>query len=139
MRFLIVSIAVLLSATFALAASTPKGVCEELATAARNNDFDTFNKLSTPPGRGLASKPKGNKENFQSMHQKQLDRIKDLTCGTELVAGDQAVVKATSKGESRLVPFHKYSDLWRFDLPTYQAFNQIQHGQKHGHKGKKKK
>ncbi|MCB9255062.1 MAG: hypothetical protein H6617_10310 [Bdellovibrionaceae bacterium] len=138
MRFLIVSIAVLLSATFAFAASTPKEVCEQLAKAARNNDFDTFTKLSTPPGRGIASTPKANQKNFQSMHQKQLDRIKDLACGTELVAGNQAVVKATSKGESRLVPFHKYSDLWRFDLPTYQAFNQIQHGH-HGKGGHKKK
>lgn len=109
----------------AFAASSPREVCQQLAAAAKANDYATFSKLASPAGRSIASVRKGNSKTLQKAHKGQLEKLKNLSCETELIAGSQAVVKATSKGESRLVPFLRAANQWRFDLKTYRAFNQI--------------
>ncbi len=65
---------------------------------------------------------KGTKGSFQKMHAGYMDRLQDLSCGSEVIATDHAVVESESKGERRLIPFVKTNEGWRFDMGTYQSF-----------------
>lgn len=69
----------------------------------------------------------GGEEGFHKMHEKELARLKDLTCKEEKVAGDHAWVEAVSQQETRLVPFKLQDGKWKFDMHAYHAFyHQIQ-------------
>lgn len=75
-----------------------------------------------------AKNKKATKGNFQKMQSQYFEQLQDLECGKETVANDRAVVESTSKGEKRLVPFVKTGEGWKFDMKTYQAFYDIEHG-----------
>ncbi|MEY4615412.1 MAG: hypothetical protein RJB66_372 [Pseudomonadota bacterium] len=65
---------------------------------------------------------KGSEEGFHKMHEKEIERLKDLTCKEEKIVGDHAWVEAVSKNESRLVPFKMQDGSWKFDMHTYHSF-----------------
>ena len=61
-------------------------------------------------------------EGFHKMHEKELSRLKDITCKDEKIAGDRAWVEAVSQNEARLIPFKKKDGQWKFDMHTYHSF-----------------
>lgn len=127
-----------------MSTGTPKQVCEALAKAATENNFKAFMELSAMPmgyGRDCLDKTRTGKNKgkqapqdhcgmhgknmeggFQKMHEKQMDRLKSLSCKDEKIVGDHAWVEATSKEEARLVPFKMMDGKWKFDMRTYHSF-----------------
>ncbi len=61
-------------------------------------------------------------EGFKKMHEKEMERLKDLNCKEEKIAGDHAWVEAISQNETRLVPFKMVEGKWKFDMRTYHSF-----------------
>jgi hypothetical protein len=61
-------------------------------------------------------------EGFKKMHEKEMERLKDLNCKEEKIAGDHAWVEAISQNETRLVPFKMVDGKWKFDMKTYHSF-----------------
>lgn len=119
------------------AASTPspKATCAQLAEAAKKDDFPAIQALTTdwaPPGGhpGEMAAPNPSKSGpsqkspaaIHAMHEHHLSQLKDLTCGSEHVAGDHAVVEAESLGQKRLIPFIQVNGQWKFDARTYMSF-----------------
>ena len=103
----------------AFGATTPKKTCNALAEAARDNDHQAYIRL-TLGSRALASKNYG-KKGFERMHKGQEAKLKNLKCGEELIAGDKAVVKATTRKGSRLIPFVLQAKDWKFDSQSYRT------------------
>jgi hypothetical protein len=62
------------------------------------------------------------KKGMGKMDHNYMERLKDLTCTKENIAGDHAVVEAKSEGQERLIPFVKMQDGWKFDERTYHSF-----------------
>lgn len=116
-------------------ASTPTAVCQAIVDSAKNKDFEGMKKWMTEmgPHHGMQTgSKKGQKEAFLKMESEHFDTIKDLTCGTELLANDHAVVMSESKGEKRLIPFIKQNNSWKFDVHTYHSFYADEsHGKHH--------
>lgn len=127
--------------------TTPKQACEALAKAAAEDNFKAFSEWTAMPAmmdhEGMACDHKKCKdkncpmhkkgkehhhagmpseEGFHKMHQKEMARLKDLSCKDEKIAGDHAWVEAISQNESRLVPFRMEDGKWKFDIHAYHAF-----------------
>ncbi|MEQ1666375.1 MAG: hypothetical protein ABL927_13475 [Bdellovibrionales bacterium] len=126
--------------TAAALPATPKATCEALVAAAQQSNFEAFANLSLMGGPGMKMKhmkmaghnPKM-KGAFEKMHKDQLEKLKNLTCGTEHIADTRAFVETTSEGKMRYVPFVKEDTGWKFDTHTYMSFYDA------GMKGKRKK
>lgn len=115
------------SATAAETASSPAGVCQALVKAAQDKNYDAFMSLADMPGHKMG-KAGAQKPKFEGMHMKYMDRLKDLSCGAEMVADDRAVVESASQGKKRLIPFVKADGTWKFDAKTYMAFYHYEGG-----------
>ena len=63
---------------------------------------------------------------FARMSRRFFENVPDLTCGTELIAQDRAIVESESQGKKRLIPFIKTDEGWMFDLQTYRSFYQAE-------------
>lgn len=121
-------------------ADSPKAVCDQLARAARKDDFQAFQALSTgwtsqmASGHGASSPPQGGattpgkaESELHSVHQSHLGQLKDLRCDAEHIADDHAVVEAESQGRKRLIPFIEVKGHWKFDARTYLSFYPMHH------------
>ena len=81
-------------------------------------------KHAMPGMHGMHGMPTA--EDFHKMHEKEMERLKTLTCKDEKIAGDHAWVEAISQNETRLVPFKLVDGKWKFDMHTYHSFYQPQ-------------
>jgi hypothetical protein len=121
------------------ASKSPKEVCNTLVDAAKKDDFNTVKQWTLWGGHGMrhdkqqagtsdaasAKTPaKGGKmeAEFHKMHDQDMAALKDMSCGSETLAGDHAMVQAESKGQKRLIPFAQRDGRWMFDARTYMSF-----------------
>jgi hypothetical protein len=98
--------------------------CKELIAAAKADNFEAVSSMMIFPDHGKTKMAmnKKNKMEFEKMHKENMAAIRDMTCGSELIAGDRAMVTAMSKDEERLIPFIQKDGKWKFDMKTYRAF-----------------
>jgi hypothetical protein len=61
-------------------------------------------------------------KHFEKMHKDHWAQLKELSCGTEIVTNDRAVIEAKTTEQSRLIPFVKTEEGWKFDAKTYMSF-----------------
>lgn len=119
--------------------NTPKEACEAIVKAGIDDNFKAFMELTIVPtghdkeknknqnGRqdrcGIPGMNEKNLEKgFHKMHEKHLELLKSISCKDEKIAGDRSWVEATSKEESRLIPFKVADGKWKFDMKTYFSF-----------------
>lgn len=124
--------------------NTPKEACEAIVKAGIDDNFQAFKDLTImPTGHEKNSSDKGKNKNqsgrqdrcgipgmneknleegFHKMHEKHLELLKSINCKDEKIAGDRSWVEATSKEESRLIPFKIADGKWKFDMKTYLSF-----------------
>jgi len=107
--------------------ASPGDVCKQLVEAAKKDDFDAVKKMSKGEPHGKQAKG-----HFHKMHGEYMERLKNIGCGSDLVADDHAVVEAQTEGKKRLIPFVKEESGWKFDAMTYMTF--YPHGKMAGHK-----
>ncbi len=128
----------------------PSEVCRRLVEAAQTDNLEEVKNLSIgmrskaglkPPvgmknkrefaknGSSVASSRTSSvaldpkvKERFDRMHRKYFERIKNMSCGAEQIAGHHAIVTAISGPDQRFIPFVEEDGAWKFDMKTYRAF-----------------
>ncbi len=126
-------------------AASPKTACDQIVAAAKKDDFKTVESLTANwgmphhgAGETAGMNPKKMESDVKSAHQHHLSQLKDLSCGDEHVAGDHAVVEASSQGQKRLIPFVQVNGQWKFDARTYMSFyHRAMH--EHGHEASQEK
>lgn len=123
----------------ATAGTTPTQVCSQLVEAAKGDNYEMVQNLTMTHGKKKADKGmKAHKAKFEKMQKTYMAKLKEMTCGTEQVAGDHAVVTATAGEEKRLIPFVQAEGQWKFDMHTYRSFYHMDEhgkgGKPHGHK-----
>lgn len=125
----------------AVTADSPKKVCNAMIEAAKKEDFKSIQLWTLRPnllsshlhqmagtaaqGPASAAKPSGSPQAADRGHvlsKAAYDLIKELSCGSEHIAGNRAVVEAEAKGQKRLIPFAQKDGKWLFDVRTYQSF-----------------
>lgn len=106
------------------AAGSPLQTCNQLVEAAKANNYEQASELMVMPQRKKAAARVGKspQKKFAKMHQDYLTEIQNISCTEEQVAGDHAIVTATSQDEQRLIPFVQQEGSWKFDMKTYRAF-----------------
>ncbi len=113
--------------------STPTSVCQAIVDSAKSKNFEGMTKWTTAMP-AHHKKMKMNKTEFAKMGSKYFEKMQDLTCGTEIVAQDHAIIESESQGQKRLIPFVKKTDGWKFDLQTYHSFYEGDSHEKNPHK-----
>ncbi len=113
--------------------STPTSVCQAIVDSAKSKNFEGMNKWTTAMP-AHHKKMKMSKTDFAKMGSKYFEKMQDLTCGTEIMAQDHAIIESESQGQKRLIPFVKKADGWKFDLKTYHSFYAGDSNEKNPHK-----
>jgi hypothetical protein len=116
-------------------AKTPKDVCNRLIEAAKKDDFSAADqytlwnrdRMSSDQQAGTMGSSKKSMKNkmekgFHKVHREHLSMLKNLTCGSETLAGDHAFVETDSQQGKRLIPFVQQGGQWKFDAHTYMSF-----------------
>ena len=119
--------------TTASVGSTPTSVCQAMVDSAKSKNFEGMTKWTTAMP-AHHKKMKMNKTEFAKMGSKYFEKMQDLSCGTEIVAQDHAIIESESQGQKRLIPFVKKTDGWKFDLQTYHSFYEGDSHEKNPHK-----
>lgn len=126
------------TATEAALSQTPKQVCDTLIQAAKSDDFKTVQlntrawdhggrsqragRAAGKSGMGANSSDLGRfEQGFHKMVQKNMAQLKEISCGSETVAGEAAMVVAEGKDSKRLIPFTQEGGKWKFDARAYMS------------------
>lgn len=114
--------------------TSPSKACNSLVQAAKLGDFESFKSASVGwdmmyRHKGEAAGKVGKKDmeakmekDFHKMNREHMSKLKDLSCGTEHIVQNRAMVEAETQGEKRLIPFIQRDGKWMFDAQTYTSF-----------------
>lgn len=120
-----------------MSAKTPSEVCQRLVQALQNDDFEMAKRWTTSTMHkdqqaGQAAGKSGSttskqgtskvEQKFHEMTSEHMSALKNASCGKEMATNDHAVVEVRTKSETRLIPFVKMNDQWKFDFDAYRSF-----------------